>query len=48
MATDLCEGIFNKILIKKRMKMTKNSDSYQSFIMTAKALELLGIILRFM
>ena len=46
MATDLFKGVFNQILLKKRLKMTKSSDACQSFRITAKALKLLGITLR--
>ena len=48
MATDFCEGVFNQILQKKRLKMTKSSNACQSFRITAKALKLSGIIVRFM
>ena len=48
MATDLGKGVFSQILLKKRLKMTKSSNTCQSFRITAKALKLSGIICRFM
>ena len=38
MATDVCKGVFDQILLKKRLKMTKCSNTCQSFRITAKAL----------
>ena len=47
MATDLREGVFSQILLKKkRLKMTKRSNACQRFRIAAKALKLLGIIRR--
>ena len=48
MATDLCKGVYNQILLKKRLKMTKSSNKCQSFRITAKALKLLEVTLHFM
>ena len=31
MATDLCEGVFKQILLKKRLKMTKRSNACLNF-----------------
>ena len=41
MATDLCEGVFNQILPRKRLKIAKSSNACQSFRINPKALKLL-------
>ena len=44
MGTDSRKGVFSQIMLK----MTKNSNACKSFRITAKALKLIAIILRFM
>ena len=48
MAIDLCKGSFQPNFAKKGLKMTKSSNVCQSFIITAEAFKILGIILRVM
>ena len=48
MAANLCESVFNQILLKKTLKMIKSPNACQSFRITAKALKLLVTIIRFM
>ena len=48
MATDYVGVFLAKFLLKKRLKMTKNSNACQCFEITVKDLKLFGIICRFM
>ena len=44
METNLFEGVFKPNLLKKRLKMTKSSDTCQGFRITVEALKISGII----